>query len=456
MSAEDAKLIRDPVHGDIRIRLEDLELLDAPEMQRLRGVRQLGTAFHVFPSAHHTRFEHMLGTYHVAADLIRRVRANHRRDPRTSRDITSREESVIRAVALLHDITHIPHGHAMEDQDGLFPRHDRRDLLAQAVTGGRVGAVLRRRRLAAEVARHLSERSAGDSRAPYLSLLVNGHVGADILDYLRRDSYFTGLKITYDDRLLDFIKVDPASGTVYVDLVKHAMDREDILTEVLNLLHCRYVCSERIYYHHAKVASGALLSRAVELAVMGGLTRSDVAATTDAGLLTLLRERSYDTHPLGDGAAVRSTVRRLVERFEQRRLLKRCFVAARRGNEERQDALVAAFVGSQSRRTAFQAEIARAIGGVDPAEVIVYCPKRDMQLKEAAVPVRRAGRPIRPLTRYVDDFPTLRQLVDAYRDLWKLYVFVPLEDPDRLVWAGKRVERILAREFPGIKNRYRP
>ena len=67
-------------------------------------------------------------------------------------------------------------------------------------------------------------------------------------------------------------------------------------------------------------------------------------------------------------------VRELVERFEQRRLLKRCFVAARRGNEERQDALVAAFVGSQARRTAIQAEIANEGGAAAGGEfrVVAY------------------------------------------------------------------------------------
>jgi HD superfamily phosphohydrolase len=132
-----------------------------------------------------------------------------------------------------------------------------------------------------------------------LSLVANGPVGADILDYLRRDIAMTGLRFDYDERLLEYLKIDPRSGVVYVDLVKHDMDREDVLTEILNLLRCRYVCSERIYYHHAKVASGALISRAVELAVLGGLTRDEIAGTNDSTLLSHLRTRSYAGHPLG-------------------------------------------------------------------------------------------------------------------------------------------------------------
>ncbi len=451
---DDAKTIRDPVHGDIRVSAEDLPLLDSPRVQRLRGVKQLGSAFHVYPGAQHTRFEHSLGAYHAARRLTERIRANHRRDPASCRNLTPREAAVIRAVALLHDVTHIPHGHAVEDQDGLFPRHDRADLLSRAVLSGELGRALRARRLAAPVAAHLTEASARRSATPFLSLVANGPVGADILDYLRRDAYFTGLRIDYDDRLLDYVKIDPASGIVYVDLVKHDMDREDILTEVIGLLRCRYVCSERIYYHHAKVASGALISRAVELAILGGFTRREAEGASDSGLLTLLRRRSYDAHPLGTEAP--RAIGRLLDRFEERRLLKRCFVIAREGNEERQDALVRAFVNNQRERMRVEREIATALGLSDPAEVIVYCPNKRMQLKEASVPVRRAGKGIRPLAAYAGEFPALGQLVDAYRDLWKLYVFVPARDREELAWAGRRVERILGRRFPGIRNRYRP
>ena len=66
-----------------------------------------------------------------------------------------------------------------------------------------------------------------------------------------------------------------------------------------------------------------------------------------------------------------------------------------------------------------------AAAGTDPIEVIVYCPRKTMQLKEAAVPVRRSGRGLKPLTAYRKEFPSLGQLVESYRNLWKLYVFVP-------------------------------
>jgi len=72
------------------------------------------------------------------------------------------------------------------------------------------------------------------------------------------------------------------------------------------------------------------------------------------------------------------------------------------------------------------------------------------------VPVRRAKRAIRPLTAYESEFPALHQLVDSYRNLWKLYVFVPDHLKEDLQWAGTQAERILRRRFPGIRNQFHP
>src|SRR5213082_944631 len=111
------KLIRDAVHGDIEMSALEVELMDTPEFQRLRGIKQLGTAYLVFPSAVHTRFEHSLGTSWMAnrvLDAVRRFQA-----------VSAEEESLIRVSALLHDLTHIPFGHTLEDERRVLPRHDK-------------------------------------------------------------------------------------------------------------------------------------------------------------------------------------------------------------------------------------------------------------------------------------------------------------------------------------------
>src|SRR5205085_12644758 len=94
------KLIRDAVHGDIRLDALEIELIDTAEFQRLRGILQLGTAYLVFPSAVHTRFEHSLGTSWMAHRIVE--------VPRRYTPIDADGETLIRVCALLHDITHIP------------------------------------------------------------------------------------------------------------------------------------------------------------------------------------------------------------------------------------------------------------------------------------------------------------------------------------------------------------
>src|SRR5688572_33506176 len=111
------KLIRDAVHGDIEMGPLEVEIMDTPEFQRLRGIKQLGTAYLVFPSALHTRFEHSIGTSWMARRLVEAVRRTH--------SLNADEERLTRVTALLHDITHIPFGHTLEDERRVLPRHDK-------------------------------------------------------------------------------------------------------------------------------------------------------------------------------------------------------------------------------------------------------------------------------------------------------------------------------------------
>ena len=101
---------------------------------------------------------------------------------------------------------------------------------------------------------------------PYWSQVLSGTIAADILDYLARDAYFTGLRLQVDERVHSYFKIDRATGNLYIDLAKHDLLREDILSEIVRMLEARYFFSERVYYHHAKVAAGALVARAATLA----------------------------------------------------------------------------------------------------------------------------------------------------------------------------------------------
>ena len=69
-------VMRDPVHGDVYITHEEISLLDTREVQRMRGIKQLGTAYLIYPGAVHTRFEHSIGTLHVTERVIDAINRN--------------------------------------------------------------------------------------------------------------------------------------------------------------------------------------------------------------------------------------------------------------------------------------------------------------------------------------------------------------------------------------------
>jgi HD superfamily phosphohydrolase len=123
-SAKRFSVLRDPVHGDVYLTHEELAVLDTPEMQRLRGIKQLGTAYLVYPGAVHTRFDHSIGVLHMTQKMIEAVNRNFELQPRDTLGISEREARILRIAALVHDVTHIPFGHHIEDQAGLFRRHD--------------------------------------------------------------------------------------------------------------------------------------------------------------------------------------------------------------------------------------------------------------------------------------------------------------------------------------------
>jgi len=420
-------ILRDPVHGDIELTRDELRLVDTNEFQRLRGIKQLGTASFVYPGATHTRFEHSIGTLHVCQQLLDACNKNAARDPAGCHRVADDERRVLRTAALLHDVTHIPYGHNIEDQTGLLPRHDTPARFAAMLGSGELAAELDRQGLRQDVLAILT----GDGRRvpPFWRQVVSDTIDADLLDYLRRDAYYTGLELRHDRRVVDYFRIDRERGQLFVDGEKNGMLREDIVSELLRVLDCRYHFSERVYYHHAKVAAGALLSRMVELALRAGaLTAAELQRLTDESLVFRLEQLD-----LGDAVAT-DRLHRFVARFRRRALLKRVLVLPYYQNQAVQDELLATWFtpGQPEARFAWEAAIEREAQRTfgQAVDVVMYCPKRRMQLKEAKTLVRfpGAGDHTLPLDAFSEQIPRLADLAQSYPRMWKLYVFASVED----------------------------
>jgi hypothetical protein len=414
------KIIRDAVHGDMVFDSKaELSLMDTPEFQRLRGIRQLGTAYLVYPSANHTRFDHSLGTAHVAKRFLDALASN------MGRQFDDHERLLVSAAALCHDITHIPFGHTIEDERKIFERHDSAERTRTFLRRGALAARLRALGLRDEVEAILTRQPS--TLPPWMVEVVSGTVCSDLLDYLARDALFCGLPLRYDERLYRYVMLDDAGHLAFA-IEKEGLLREDALTELIQLLRIRYMLSERVYYHHAKVASGAMISRLVERAVDRGLTLKELYPLQDQELLHLLGERLSDDAVVG----------KLLARFRTRHLYKRCYLLTRRIAPQVQADLICHYHEDRKQRERVEAELERRTG-LAPGDLIIYCPTADMALKEANIAVTVGGR-VQSLASL--QLPEVNTLLEKHRDLWRFYVFIAadkLKQADRVAAAAEAV-----------------
>ncbi len=450
-------VLRDPVHDDIYLTHEELSVLDTRAMQRLRGVKQLGMANLVYPGAVHTRFDHSIGVVHMASRMIEAIQRNAELAPRECLGVGDEEARIIRLAALIHDVTHIPFGHNIEDQTGLFRRHDSAYRFQRVLSKtSELGRLLERFGVRRDVLNTLlatqGEEEGGAEVPPYWSQILADTISCDILDYLQRDAYFTGLHLSVDPRVVNYFRIDRKSGNLYIDLTKRDLLREDILSEVVRLLEARYYFSERVYYHHAKVSAGALMARAVELACNADLVgEEDFYDQTDASVVDLLEGRAER----GD-AVVSKRIRHLMGCLRERRLPKRVCVFPRYANEAAQQELVERNFspGAQKERAALEERVTDLVRFATGREIefLVYCPSAKMQLKEAQTHVLWPGeKTLRPLSHYSEHVPRLADLERSYRDLWKFYCFADTNDAGLL----KRIQEVAIAEFPEASNVYR-
>lgn len=243
------KIINDPIYGFIQIPNELLfTLIEHPYYQRLRRIKQLGMTYLVYPGAIHTRFHHALGAMHLAGEAIEVLRWK-------GHEITEEEATGVLIAVLLHDVGHGPFSHALESSLVAGISHEDISAIIMKKLNDEFGGKLD---TAIEIF---------NNRYPkkFLHQLVSGQLDMDRLDYLSRDSFFTGVSegvISYD-RIIKML--DVANDNLVVEAKG--------IYSIEKFIIARRLMYWQVYLHKTVLAAESvlvnILKRAKELALMG-------------------------------------------------------------------------------------------------------------------------------------------------------------------------------------------
>lgn len=272
--------IRDPLHGTIALSGLEEKLLDSPEMQRLRGIRQLAAAYLVYPGANHTRFEHSIGTLFLADRICREL------------SLPAEKTAKVRLAALLHDVGHVSFSHEAE---GVLQPHigSHEEIGRKMVQSGNIAGILSGSYSAREIA-------ALDSTP--LGEIITSDIGADRMDYLLRDSHYTGVAygVIDSDRICSTLSLEKG-GLVL---------QERGLEAAESLLVARFTMFSTVYLHKTVRIASRMLQQAIRLAISDGtLLPDDARGMTDASMLAVLSRSAK-----GGDFALRLRERRLYKK----------------------------------------------------------------------------------------------------------------------------------------------
>jgi len=236
------KIINDPVHGFIHIPNELIfDLIEHPFFQRLRRIKQLGMAEYIYPGALHTRFHHALGAMHLMGQAIINLR-------RRGIQISNEEAEAVQVAILLHDIGHGPMSHALEASILQDVPHEKLSLLLMQELNAEFDGKLT---LAIQIFTNQYSRK-------FFHQLVSSQLDMDRLDYLQRDSFFTGVqegKIGAE-RILKMLVVKDDQLAI----------EEKGIYSIENFLTARRLMYWQVYFHKANISADAMLTSLIKRA----------------------------------------------------------------------------------------------------------------------------------------------------------------------------------------------
>lgn len=424
----DYKVIHDSLHGSIKVEGVFLELIDTPELQRLHHIHQTGMAYLVFPGANHTRFSHSLGTHFIASKIAAAL------------SLTDEDKTLVGVSALLHDIGHGPFSHTLEyafhaiynlshtdqasaiiSQNAPFVRE--REILntftipeileKYDIDPKSVSELIQGMKVPYEwtLTPWLGGKSVGTSN--YLTQIIHGDVDADQLDYLLRDSYYTGLAY-------GIIDLPYLLNTLELHTDTLAINPKGV-EAVEALLVARSLMFSSVYYHHAVRIAETMLTRAAEESLK-----------EDPGLMSM-SDWEFLSY-LEKGSDYQKD---MVMRLKYRQLFKRAYVVLADSVDENERAILTELADPETRKEK-ERELCRK-AGIKEGYALMDVPERDILLSEPRI--TRIGIPVYDgeFKRLSDYTPTAAALQKRRVPPWALMVSAPLKYKERVEKVCEKV-----------------
>lgn len=247
------RVFRDPIHGLVNVHPADefvLDLIDTPEFQRLRRIRQLGVSHLTYPGAEHTRFNHSLGVFQVAQRMLEGLLKLYGEESSMGRRIVEHRGHV-KAAALLHDTGHAPFSHLMERAFEETADHEERSQRMIAGEKSTIPSILKKHGL---TARTVADIVGKRFTHRFLQDIVSSSLDADRMDYLLRDAHFTGVRYGVYD--LEWLMNCVCLGTLRPEqedqgeaVLRLCLDRKRGLYSAEQLMMARQHMSVQVYFH---------------------------------------------------------------------------------------------------------------------------------------------------------------------------------------------------------------
>ncbi len=385
-------VIRDPIHGYIELCEVALSLIETSRMQRLRRIKQLGLTNFVYPGANHTRFEHSLGTYHLANSLMGGMGDEAGTDD---------EQTELRVSALLHDIGHGPLSHVTEKIIKLHTGKSHEDVLP--ILRSDFAEIFEKYSInISRVAKHIKGETG-------YGAALNSEIDVDRMDYLVRDAHYTGVPLSVDlVRLIHEMQF--LDGKLVI--------RSGGIRAAESLLLSRFLMHPTVYYHHVTRIAESMCVRAIERMIEDGFDARTLSLMDDQDLF--FEMRSYPGYP--------SEIR---DRLRNRRLFKRALYAGF-------DSVGENVLRHRTNTRRIESELASDLG-IDPDYIVIDIPEPPEIVEiKANILIDHQLKPLGEISHIVS------ALGHAQRDNWRMGVYTPVEYRDAVGRA--------AREFFGVKK----